>query len=681
VTRATRLSTVIGSVLAEQSSSSLVVVVPSEMKLDAARIITNLAAMESSGVVADESGGSAMNDTTTTSSESKEEYYGRGPDTWCTILLRTVLPVLIHNIRCATTTTTTNIRNDTNGDGAVCAQCCWAIGNLAGDGQHARDDVRTNGAVSPLVHTLRHAIGMITTEEAYTGGCGRRRQWIDLARNAAWALSNLARGGDTSAMEFIGGGSQMNLLDTHDFIAILSHTPPPPTAEDASMNITSSTTDSTVTWDDILVETFWMLAFLTAREDDGVRVLLKSPSAPGLFQAIINHFHSATQILTTTTTTSTTTTTITPEKTNVAMRIIVPIIRIIGNIATSNTGLYVPNLLHTSSSSSSNHLTTFLARWMNVIAEATTTSSSDLSAIATEVAWAIGTLLCDAGIASHPSTTVACPILLPALARVLVAGVGRGGGSTGSGGGGVRLELKRECLAALWNTVSVPPPPPSSSSSNTNNGIGDGIHDNMGIDNNNHHHPEDTTAIRDEMLLKLYQTENLIQSLLNTVLSHDIDAMQPALSIIDAMHRRLGRYDAAFRWVFEEGDCLDVLEGVCERASAAVSYGSGQEWSSSTGGGAAIEWCAEVAANLIDDYYGDDDTYIDGDGDDGMAMDGNSFGNGLTVPSTMPHFSFGGGGESPAAPFGNSSIGATTPSLGRGRGRGSVIPAWMQQNP
>jgi len=288
---------------------------------------------------------------------------------------------------------------------------------------------------------------------------------------------------------------------------------------------------------------------------------------------------------------------------------------------------------------------------------------SDLSAVATEVAWVIGTLMCDAGTASHPSTTLACPLLLPALARVLVSG---------GNGSGVRPELKRECLAALWNTVSEPPSPQ--------------LH-------------QDTTNVRDEMLLELYRTVGLVQSLLATVPSHDIDAMQPALSIVDAMHRRLGRYDGNFRTVFEEGDCGDLLEGVCDRASSAASYGSGQEWSSAKdggGGGQVMEQCAEMAANLIDDYYADDNDYPD-DNDGGMSMhrfgdDGGGIlmqgfgdgGGGLTVPSTMPHFSFGHGigrGDKPqSAPFGSSSTGEMNSSLGRGRGRGSTIPAWMQQN-
>jgi hypothetical protein len=65
----------------------------------------------------------------------------------------------------------------------------WAVGNLAGDSQPARDAARHAGVVQPLVTIL--CKGM---ELKHTAIC----------RNAAWAFSNLTRGITTSGQDFCG---------------------------------------------------------------------------------------------------------------------------------------------------------------------------------------------------------------------------------------------------------------------------------------------------------------------------------------------------------------------------------------------------------------------------------------------------------------------------------------------
>jgi len=110
----------------------------------------------------------------------------------------------------------------------------------------------------------------------------------------------------------------------------------------------------------------------------------------------------------------------------------------------------------------------------------------------------MGTLSCDAGIPTHISTTVAAPVLIPALCNALVCT-------------GVKLEFKREVLAALWNTVSEPPSETTAT----------------------------TTSVRDEFLWTLYGTPHVVKVLFETTPLHDVDAMRPSVLRVNAMHRRL----------------------------------------------------------------------------------------------------------------------------------------------
>jgi hypothetical protein len=89
-----------------------------------------------------------------------------------------------------------------------------------------------------------------------------------------------------------------------------------------------------------------------------------------------------------------------------------------------------------------------------------------------------------------------------------------------------------------------------------------------------------------------------------------------------------------------------------------------------------MEYCAEMASNLIDDFYGEEHD--------------EEFNLGVATSSQLVSFEFGQLGPPPIFDFTNSHDSAkssvvsdpmSSPAgrgMGRGRGRGRSLPAWMQ---
>jgi len=300
---------------------------------------------------------------------------------------------------------------------------------------------------------------------------------------------------------------------------------------------------------------------------------------------------------------------------------VIPLIRILGNLSTTAGGKLIPGVIAVDG----NAIIKSLARWLQVYKPCGETIT-----IANEATWVIGALLCDVGYPDHLSTTIACPILLPALCNVLTSGT-------------FTLEWKREVLNAIWNALAAPP---------GSNG-------------------DDTLKTRDELLLSIYKTKGMIRALVGLCTCMDVDAIRPAVNIIDAFHRRMGRHDENVARVLEEAECLHALEHICDSASSSASYSKGTDWSHA-GHSGGMDYCADMAANLIDDFYGDEEI----DWELGGSRSSAEFEFGVQDP--IPTFNFGesnsqdsfDGRRSPMRP----------PTLGRGRGRGRVQPAWMLKN-
>ena len=181
----------------------------------------------------------------------------------------------------------------------LCEQCCWAVGNLAGDSQEARNALIQKGAIAPLIQCLQSSFQIHTTllqnnNASLTNG----NVMFGLCRNAAWALSNMARGAETSALAFLQSttaaataSDTTRRLTADDLADILlsPHIMTISSQTDPFLDVNSIQNESSSSaplvgsgstqnqWMEVAYETCWILAFLTAREHEAVQILC-SPS-------------------------------------------------------------------------------------------------------------------------------------------------------------------------------------------------------------------------------------------------------------------------------------------------------------------------------------------------------------------------------------------------------------------
>ncbi|KAL8023579.1 putative armadillo-like helical, importin subunit alpha [Plasmopara halstedii] len=135
---------------------------------------------------------------------------------------------------------------------SLAESAAWVLGNIAADCEEFRQLLIANGSVVPLVKLLANP-----GEKA-------------LAKTSAWALSNLARGIETSAKPFIDAG-------------IL------PVIHRGLVQPASLATFS----EEIVVEVAWLLSFLTAREEDCLKLMLEN----GLVDLLLPYFTTNNEIL------------------------------------------------------------------------------------------------------------------------------------------------------------------------------------------------------------------------------------------------------------------------------------------------------------------------------------------------------------------------------------------------
>lgn len=411
-------------------------------------------------------------------------------------------------------------------------------------------------------------------------------------RNAIWALSNMSRG-DHSITPLIQAGLNSNVILN---ILRLSHS--------YGMDI----------WE-IRSEIAWLLAFVSAKEEtDYITHLINTE----IFNHLATLFSQATDIV------------IEKRDRGSVFKSVIPLIRIFGNLATVGDGQFVPGIIETEQ----NSVVKTLSKWLRV-----NKPCPEVMTICTEVTWVSGALLCDVGRANHASTTIAYPILFPALCDVFLRG-------------SFTLEWKREIINSMWNALASPP-----------------------------NFDGDTFAIRDELLLQLFQKDRMVRGLVGTITCLDVDAIRPALNIIDAMHRRLHRFGVDAIRTLQEAECERALEHVCEAASSCTSYGDSKNWNEIEKATGGIDVCADIAANLIDDFYSHDN--------ESENMEFSSAGiQPVTSTSEENQFSFGLQDPVPSFTFSSSSSveehkqiirDPMTLPAGRGRGRGKIAPAWMQK--
>ena len=208
------------------------------------------------------------------------------------------------------------------------------------------------------------------------------------------------------------------------------------------------------------------------------------------------------------------------------------------------------------------------------------------------LSWLAGCLLCDARLVNHPSSTIASPTLVPILFQRLA-------------NGNNTLEEKREVACALQNALSLPPA---------------------------------VAANPDLYVVPLeFPSIDIIEKSLSTLVglirSVDSDAVLAALRAVNLL---LCSTDFSLRRVLitmlEEANIESALELVCDNG--------------------ALEEAAEVAANLLDDYFINEDD----DEEEALPLSNLSF---AFEPQPLP---------------------PQQQRPGMGRGRGATLPSWMLEN-
>jgi len=569
-----------------------------EMRLNAARVLTNLAVCGSSEI---------------SDFSADDSYYGNVQENWCDVLVSSsAIGSLVGSFQALELQPTEQLPHQPVV--ALCEQCCWALGNIAGDSQRSREALRSGGIISPLVIALRFGLRLAAGASA-GGNINAAEPVVGLCRNAAWALSNLARGTYSSAMPFLHMdiiGNERGLLTASDLYQILS-------VHELSQYDAASASNVESSWMDVANECTWLLNLLTAKEDEAVEFIFSDISTNNLFCASLTS--KLAKIVGA----------LCNSDSNVAelaLRSAVPCVRIVGNIAASCEGKYVPYLLANHTGNGVDSLAVSITRIVKVGAQL----GRDYAVLATEASWAAGTLLVDAGTTNHPSTA-ACEIFLPALCDILTSESSK-------------IELKREAASAICNAVSAPPPGQMAAA------------------------PETSQVVRDRILIEIANTKHIAESLTSLVICFDADAVHSSLILVDIMLRRVltNQLSSEMKTLFEEANIVDALETVCDRASATASYGSSEVW---RGNGSTQEKNAEIAADLLDDIFDDDD--ID-DVAEGIAPHTGEAAYAFGANSTPQTFDFG------LSVASNSRVSEGSMGRGRGRGRGQVIPAWMQQD-
>lgn len=624
-----------------------------ESRLNAARVLTNLAVCGSGGdlnAVAPTSSSSHVSDAAKSGAED-DNYYGNVRETWCDILVsssavRAVLETIVYLTRQLTQQFSQQLQQQQQtlpiqlSESAIllCEQCCWAVGNLGGDSQRIRDRLHTLNAIRPLCSALRLGLAIASRVQSIDRGNRDESQSpvIGLCRNAAWALSNLARGSYTSAMPFLQletaptTDAEQNeaLLTPADMFQLIS------VHERSRCDVAAANRSRSdlSTWADVSIECSWLLTLLTSKEDAAIDFIFRGGSANtgdnnfAICASLASGLYKASNSASS------------PEAATaeLALRCAVPCIRIAGNIAASCDGRYVPNLL------GHYHCVEKLAVSLSIMIDLGAQHGRDHAVLAAEACWAVGAMLVDAGRKNH-SSTQSCEILVPALCNALTSGSSR-------------AELRREAASALCNAVAPPPAPE-----------GKDLMDQATYDSQD---------VRDKILKEITSTQNVIPTLCSLLTCHDADAVFASLSLVNDILRRIAKVDESIKTRFEECNIADSLETICDRASAASSYGNRDLWQSN---GSAQEQSAEMAADLIDDFF-DEDTMDDDVTEDikpHAAAGGATFAFGLGGAGAEASRAFDFGGPAgPTASAVPTSLGA---GRGRGRGRGASMPAWMNQ--
>ncbi|KAL9190691.1 hypothetical protein ACHAXT_000397 [Thalassiosira profunda] len=462
------------------------------------------------------------------------------PTSWCFVIASSnALPALVQQLG--------NPR-----DLALCEKCAFAIGNLAGDSERAREGLQQMEALPRLMQCLQLGMGQSA---------------MDLVKTTLWALTNLLRGGGIQCQDVLAIGQPQMLQNGQQSPRLV--------ASDVVALISSQ--------DHCVIEACWFVSYLT-QDPAAVDFLCAEGNVlSSLVSKLLHYFNNATGDR------------------------LIPCLRALKNMAIASDGRYAHLILELAETNDS-----ILAE---LITRCTRGAGGVMSTIATETAALIGALLYDAGMPLPHLATKACQTLLPALRSVLICPL-------------TTFEIRREIAWALRDALSVPPE----------------LCESQRVDT------DSVMAVQKELLTEFVGTspDDVARALTDMLSTSNADAQEAALGLIDILLRQLdGRFcGKSLPQFFEEAGAVDALWRVCDSARDESA-------------------AAELAANIIDDFYENDDDEAD-DAALQPAVSGGQFQFGATASVPSGGFNFG------AAP-------APLPPTGRGRGRGQVLPAWMQQ--
>ena len=594
--------------------------------------------------------------TTRIPSSDDAYYYGNHTPTWSELLAdeSTFMPGIIQIL--ATPGSVESLLEET----------CWFLGHWARDLPGACSHWRTH---DKMVH---HLLFLITMDHTTMPRTPIPLSRLRVLQAALWALLQILKGDiAASGWEYC----QPELLPPRVLQVLLtlerSHQQP----------------DRDIVVLDIAVQTMWILVQLSQREDAVVNVLLQPTQCPNnndgtfltvdLFPVVLAHLfqickgaaaqvHHQQQQPTL------------PQQNWFHHPLLEPCLEVIGHWATACNGIHVPQLLSsrtmpittTSSIAGGGTEDTSLLALMKTLLQWGQQGRLQTSDY-TQLLWLSGCLLCDAGTQQHPSTTLAAPSLIPLLSQ------GLQDNELAVTSQANALECKREGVLALWNAISTPPcdDPEQQEQLQRSSFF------------------QETLTVLLQLILKANANDgtnspnatisndgyDTLMALKKLLLSQDVDAMHASMHIINAILRTI----PSTRVPFMEVNGNEALEAVCDLP---------------LGNDPASTDAADMAADLIDDFFDSDRQDEEGPDDDQFAdpvlqpaQAGGTFVFGLDAAArqnapiflptlqaedmTMnaPTISAAGSDSSVDLGIGHGR------GRGRGRGRGHVLPAWAAQ--
>jgi hypothetical protein len=421
------------------------------------------------------------------SSSTSSEYYGRLPLTWSELVV-----TLPSNSKSNTTACPSwlEILVQALSSSKEVELTCLVLGNLVGDGSFR--SVSVNLKESMVVSLVRSVSPATPT--------------------AAWTLTNMIR---NDSFSYASSYCSETLLSTSRLSAWLRE----PT---------------------IATQTAWMIASLTAREEQAVQYLCQpqQQNERSFLSTLVMSVQNPLQ----------------HDQT-------VPLIQALGNIA-CHASLITPLLTQT--------MPPLIPLLQQIL---TTTSSRD--PLLVQAAWLAGCLLVDVGIENHPSTICAAPALIPILMNRL-----GGENNCGRGTGQMTitmttLEEEREFTSALWNALAAPP-----------------IDEQQQVQQSSQqmefltNHTSQSPPVH--LPFNLNVPRSALQTLVRLIDSKDFDAILASVHVVDLLLRREDHYSSSFhphqnlQTIMQEEELPDALERVCD---------------------SSIEEAADIAADIIDNYF------------------------------------------------------------------------------